>query len=62
MGNKKAKKGNVFVCMACGKRSEDEYGDNALDRGWDVSCMMNCQEFPISKLEMKDGRVVKIKE
>lgn len=33
--------GHVYVCGACGKRSRDMYGDQALDRGWDSSCFMN---------------------
>ena len=37
-----APSGQVFVCMACGKRSKDIFGDMKIDRGWDVSCAMNC--------------------
>jgi hypothetical protein len=39
--NEVAPKGQVFVCAACGKRSKDRYGDQKIDRGWDVSCMLN---------------------
>jgi hypothetical protein len=38
-----AGEGEVFVCLACGKRSKDRYGSKALDRGWDASCMLNAQ-------------------
>jgi len=37
-----APKGQVFVCMACGKRSKDIFGDMKIDHGWDVSCAMSC--------------------
>lgn len=33
--------GQVFICGACGKRSRDIYGDQAIDRGWDESCFIN---------------------
>jgi len=39
--NKVAPESQVFVCAACGKRSKDRYGDQKIDRGWDVSCMLN---------------------
>ena len=41
MSNHVAPDGQVYVCGACGKRSRDKYGDNAIDHGWDVSCMMH---------------------
>jgi hypothetical protein len=41
MGNDIAPKGQIFVCNACGKRSRDRYGDQAIDRGWDESCMIH---------------------
>lgn len=43
MSNKKAPKGKVYQCMACAKRSKDKYGDEPLDYGWDVSCVMHCE-------------------
>lgn len=41
MANEVAGDGEIFVCTACGKRSKDRYGDQAIDRGWDESCMLN---------------------
>jgi hypothetical protein len=41
----RAPEGQVYLCMACGKRSKTEEGENYgtdTERGWDVSCMMNC--------------------
>lgn len=40
--NEVAPEGQIYVCAACGKRSKDKYGDQKIDRGWDVSCMLNC--------------------
>ena len=37
----KAKAGLVWVCAACGKRSQDRMGDHAIDHGWDESCYMH---------------------
>lgn len=39
MANKFAPAGTVFVCAACGKTSDNLYGEGA--RGWDESCMLN---------------------
>ncbi len=61
-GNEIAPKGKVFVCFACGKRSIDKYGDRAIDKGWDVSCMLNSGLYNESQLVMKDDRVVEIKD
>lgn len=50
MPNEYAPEGTVYVCGACGKRSRDRYGEQALDRGWDESCMLNavlCKSKPI---------------
>lgn len=41
MPNDKAPKGKVYQCYACSKRSKDKYGDEPLDYGWDVSCVMH---------------------
>lgn len=60
-GNKVAPEGFVFVCMACGKRSRDRYGDQAIDPGWDVSCMLWSRLLPVDAITLgPDGRVVKI--
>ena len=41
MANDVAPEGQVFVCSACGKRSKDRYGDQAIDHWWDESCMLH---------------------
>ncbi len=51
----------VWVCMACGKRSKDRYGKEAINKGWDVSCMINAQRFNSNELVLnEEGRVIKI--
>jgi len=53
----------LYVCQACGKRSQDKIGDKAIDRGWDVSCFINSVKVYSDKLVLgKDGRVVEILE
>jgi len=42
--------GSFFFCHACGKISLTKTGFDANDRhmaekGWDVSCMLNCSEI-----------------
>lgn len=59
MSNKVAKPGQVFVCMACGKRSKDRYGDSKIDPGWDESCMLNSYLCYEESLVVEKGRVVK---
>ena len=44
--NETAPKGQVFMCTACGKRARDRYGFDAIDYGYDESCMMHAQLFP----------------
>ncbi len=39
--NQVAPKGKLWICLVCGRRSLDKYGDQCIDRGWDVSCMLN---------------------
>jgi hypothetical protein len=34
-------KKTVWVCAACGKRSNDKRGKSPIDRMWDVSCMLH---------------------
>lgn len=58
MSNEIAPKGKVFVCMACGKRSRDRYGEQKIDHMWDESCMLNCTLLDESDLVIRDGRVV----
>lgn len=59
MPNEKAPEGFVWVCFACGKRSRDKYGEQAINRGWDVSCMMNSNLVDESKLVLGDDKRVK---
>ena len=73
--NKTADPGNVFVCLACGKRSRSRYGfqpvgegllrrevRDSISPGWDESCMLNCDEFPEGDLVLNGiGRVTEIK-
>jgi len=59
MGNKIVGEGEVFVCSTCGKRSRDLYGEQAIDPGWDESCILNAVLCDESTLVIKDGRVVK---
>jgi len=35
----------IWVCLACGKRSNDKFGDNPIDKGWDAACVINSQEY-----------------
>ena len=57
-----APEGMVFVCGACGKRSKDIYGNQAISRGWDESCALNCNLYAEKDLLLdKEGlRVIAI--
>lgn len=58
MANHIAPDGQVYVCGACGKRSKDRYGDKAIDRGWDESCMMHAVLVYENSIELdSNGRV-----
>jgi hypothetical protein len=64
MANEFAGPGEVFVCTACGKRSKDRYGDQAITDGWDTSCMtwsVRCREEDIV-LFRENGRVKSFRE
>lgn len=52
----------VWVCLACGKRSRDRYGEDRIDRGWDESCMLNSALVYSDSLVMSCGRVIRIEE
>lgn len=52
----------IWVCMACGKRSNDLYGRKPIDRGWDESCCLNAVEALESHIVLAGGRVAAIKE
>lgn len=62
VGNKVAPVGQVYVCLACGKRSRDKYGNQSISYGWDASCMLNCDVFNEEDLVMENGRVIKIND
>ena len=61
--NSLAPKGQVFVCQACGKRSRDLFGEQQIDRGWDVSCMLHAVLCYEDKLVINEsGMAVKVLE
>ena len=60
--NEVASAGQVWVCTACGKRSQDKYGDKSLSKWWDVSCVLNSVLCYEDKLVLKDGVVTRILE
>lgn len=60
-GNHIAPEGKVYVCTACGKRSRDECGEQALTPGWDESCILNARLYDESQLKLdSSGRVTSI--
>lgn len=62
MANEIAPVGQIWVCCACGKRSRDRYGDQALSKWWDVSCMLNSVLCYEDKITVNDGVVTQIPE
>lgn len=59
-----APSGMIFVCGACGKVAEDRYGIVGFrSRGWDVSCMMNCDLYDRESLvwNEENTRVIEIR-
>lgn len=60
MSNEKAVDNMIYVCYACGKRSKDKFGKEAISYGWDVSCVMNCGLEREEDLKIEEGLVVKI--
>lgn len=55
-----ASEGQIYVCGACGRRSKDKYGDQAIDYAWDASCMLNSVLCKENSLEFDDNkRVIK---
>jgi hypothetical protein len=56
----KAPQGAVWVCPACGKTSDDKFGEGKnVMHGWDVSCSMHailCKDDDTLK-RGEDGRV-----
>ena len=61
-GNITAPEGQVFVCTACGKMSQDKYGDQAITPGWDESCMLHAVLCHSDSIEYgPTGRVIAVK-
>ncbi len=61
MSDKKAGRGQLWVCMACGKTSPTKFG--LQTKGWDASCMLNSMLCKKSSLTFNEGkRVTNIKE
>ena len=58
--NEVAPEGQVWVCTACGKRSQDRYGNQRINRGWDESCMLNSVLCYEDKLVLKEDFVIQI--
>ena len=58
----KAPKGCLWVCMACGKTSEDKkVGVGEGSRGWDVSCFLHAHLVEKEHITSgEDGRVVEV--
>lgn len=55
---------SIFVCWACGKWSEDKYGDKEHSKGWDAACVMNSSLVDVTRLVFSEDkqRVVRVKE
>jgi hypothetical protein len=58
VSNTVADQGLIFVCSACGKQSRDRYGDQAVSRGWDESCVLNAVLCVENSLVIVDGRAM----
>ncbi len=52
--NETAPKGQVWICTACKKRAHDKYGFDAIDYGYDESCMMH--SVLVDETEAKEAR------
>lgn len=52
----------VWVCLACGKRSRDRYGDVPLNCGWDASCFLNSVLVYEDAVVLGGDRVIEIVE
>ena len=60
--NRFAPKNYCWVCCACGKiQYYDKYNiEPPLTPWWDASCVLNSVLVETSKVEVKDGRAIKI--
>jgi len=55
--------GRVFVCMDCGRRSQDRMGKHALTSGWSRSCSSKAAQFSSKDLVLNNqGLVCSIKK
>jgi hypothetical protein len=61
MANHVAPEGQVYVCGACGKMSQDKYGMQRISRGWDESCMLNSVLCYTDKLVMNESKSLVLK-
>ena len=52
----------IYVCLACGKTSNDKYGKVEASHGWDESCYINSILCYKDKLVLSGRRVKKIEE
>lgn len=54
----------IWVCLVCGKTSEDRYGKKNTSYGWDESCFLNSIQVKKSHLiyNLDESLVIKIKE
>ena len=61
--NEMAGPGEVFVCVACGRRSKDRNGDHKIHSGWDTSCRTHAVKYREADLviDPKTGVVTAVK-
>lgn len=58
-----APEGSIWVCRACGKTALDRFGiEGERSPGWDESCALNSEMFPVSRLVYSGSRVVSVRE
>ena len=60
--NKFAGPGEIWVCAACGKHSEDKYGTKDASHGWDVACTLNAVLCYKDKLVGYPGMITAVLE
>ena len=52
----------IWVCLSCGKTSEDRYGNVNTTPGWDESCFLNSVKAKKDHLVFEGGYVIQIKD
>jgi hypothetical protein len=50
----------LFVCLACGKMSNDLDGEDPISNGWDESCMLNAALVYQDSINIENGRVLSL--